>query len=267
MDLQLFLLFALTFVIHLIATLAYSVRIAGTRTGKVALSLALFNILVLVSRTSNSFQAPLLAKRVERNLLHGTTAGAAADFRWLLLATTLATLVGAVLIPTFQRLFGRAVAAFTVYRSVPRLLSHGFSKAGADYARRSVTVPVRENLTNLSTRRRLSGRILLFNVAATAISTVGVFASLYAAYLNPHLRVTASSLSSVINGAATIFMAIFIDPYLSVLTDDVMGGKVTEGFFRRSVVWLVGSRLVGTVAAQALLLPAALLIATLAQHL
>ena len=60
MDKGLLLIFVLTFVIHLIGTLAYSVRIAGTRTRRIAISLSLFNILVLVSRTSNSFAAPLL---------------------------------------------------------------------------------------------------------------------------------------------------------------------------------------------------------------
>jgi len=65
MDAQLAVLFGLTFVINLIGSLAYSVRIAGVRTGRIALSFSLFNILVLVSRTANTFQAPLLAKRVE----------------------------------------------------------------------------------------------------------------------------------------------------------------------------------------------------------
>jgi Amj-like protein len=68
MDPGLLVICGLTFVIHLIGTLAYSVRIAGSRTGRIALSLSLFNILILVSRTSNSFQAPLLAKRVEQHL-------------------------------------------------------------------------------------------------------------------------------------------------------------------------------------------------------
>src|SRR4051794_24227841 len=44
MDKGLTLIFVLTFVIHLIGTLAYSVRIAGTRTRRVAISLSLFNI-------------------------------------------------------------------------------------------------------------------------------------------------------------------------------------------------------------------------------
>src|SRR5437762_14373717 len=103
MDAGLLIICALTFVIHLIGTLAYSVRIAGTRTRRIALSLSLFNVLILVSRTSNSFQAPLLAKRVEQNIAAGVTGGVA-DFRWLLAFATAATLIGALLIPTFQRL-------------------------------------------------------------------------------------------------------------------------------------------------------------------
>jgi hypothetical protein len=74
-DADLLVIGALTFVIHLIGTLAYGVRIAGTRTRRIALSLSLFNLLILVSRTSNAFQAPLLAKRIEENLAAGSTSG------------------------------------------------------------------------------------------------------------------------------------------------------------------------------------------------
>src|SRR2546430_14323600 len=105
MDAGLLIICALTFVIHLIGTLAYSVRISGTRTRRIAISLSLFNILILISRTSNSFQAPLLAKRVEQNIAIGSAGGAVADFRWLLVSATLASIVGAFCIPTFQRLF------------------------------------------------------------------------------------------------------------------------------------------------------------------
>ena len=55
--------------------------------------------------------------------------------------------------------------------------------------------------------------------------TLGVFASLYAGYLKPELRVTCSNLSSVINGLATIMMFVFIDPQVSLMTDDVVEGR------------------------------------------
>lgn len=269
MDRQLVALFLLTFVIHLIATLAYSVRIAGARTGKVAISLALFNILVLVSRTSNSFQAPLMAKRIESNLAQGTLDQATADFRWLLLATSVATLVGALLIPTSQRLFGYGVLAFSKHRSLPRLLRKACSRRGLRLLRRCWRWPSLKNVELLAKRRSggISTRVILLNLVATAVATVGIFAALYAGYLDPALRVTASNLSAVINGIATLFLAIFIDPSLSLLTDDVAEGRTTEAGLRRSVVWLVGGRLLGTIASQALLLPSASLITMIARTL
>jgi hypothetical protein len=58
MDRQLIIICLLTMAINLIGTLAYAARIAGVRTRRIAMSFALFNILVLVSRTSNSFLGP-----------------------------------------------------------------------------------------------------------------------------------------------------------------------------------------------------------------
>lgn len=265
MDLQLLVICILTFVIHLIGTLAYAVRIAGVRTRRIAVSFALFNILILVSRTSNTFQGPFLAKRIEDNINHGVSHGLLADFRWLLLSASLATVVGAILIPTFQRAFSRAVQHFHVHRSVPRLLLHGFFKGGLSQLKDLVSLPAVENVTRITEHRSVSPRIVILNVVAVALWTVGVFAALYAGYLDPELRVTASQLSSVINGAATIMMFVFIDPQMSIMTDDVVEGKVSEPQFRRAVVWLVGSRFVGTIAAQLALVPAAALVAAVAR--
>ena len=271
MDSQLWLICFLTFVIHLIGTLAYSVRIAGVRTRRIAVSFALFSILVLVSRTSNSFLGPFLAKRVESNLAGTVVTNLLADFRWLLASSALATIAGALLIPTFQRVFCRAVGHFQVHRSVPKLILHGFFKGGLSYVKDSATLPAKANLSaNVGALRgkgRVSLSIVLLNIGATALWTVGVFAALYAGALDPEVRVTSSTLSSIINGGATIMMAIFIDPHMSGMTDDVVEGRVSESQFRQAIVWLVGSRLAGTLLAQVLLVPSAALIVYVARAL
>jgi hypothetical protein len=265
MDPQLLFICFLTFVIHLIGTLAYSVRIAGVRTGRIAVSLALFGILMLVSRTSNSFLGPFLAKRVETNLDALASGALLGDFRWLLVSASVATIAGAVLIPTFQRVFCRAVLHFQTHRSIPKLILHGFFKGGLSYVRDVASIPAARNVTEVRSGHGVSVRITLLNVSATALWTVGVFAALYAGVLAPDVRVTSSTLSSIINGGATIMMAVFIDPHMSGMTDDVVEGTVTESQFRKAIVWLVGSRLAGTVAAQALLVPASMLIASVAR--
>jgi len=265
MDIQLAVLCALTFVIHLIGALAYAVRIAGVRTRRIAVSFALFNVLVLVSRASNSFQGPFLGKRIENSLAAGTGGQLLGDFRWLLLSATLAALVGTLAVPTFQRIFSRAVEHFQVHRSIPKLLLHGFARGGISYIRDSVTLPSPRHLEGLRKEIGTPMRVIALNIGAQALLTVGVFASLYAGYLAPEFRVTAVSLSSVINGVATILLFVFIDPHLSVMTDDVMDGRTSEASFRRAVVWLAGSRVVGTLLAQVMFVPAATAIAILAR--
>ena len=268
MDKQLLLICALTFIIHIIGTLAYSVRIAGIRTRRIAVSLALFSILMLLSRTSNSFLGPFLAKRVETGIDQHVAAGTLlGDFRWLLFSASLATIVGAILIPTFQRAFCRAVEHFQVHRSVPKLLLHAVFKGGLSYLKTSASLPKPANVTGLRQQSGVSISMTAMNVIATALWTVGVFAALYAGVLDPSVRVTSSTLSSIINGGATVMMAVFINPHMSGMTDDVIEGKIEESQFRRAVVWLVGSRLAGTLIAQFLLVPSAVVIVGVAKGL
>ena len=112
-----------------------------------------------------------------------------------------------------------------------------------------IWISLASHVTSLHLGRALSLRIVAINIAVVALWSVGVFASLYAGYLHPQFRMTAGQLSSLVNGAATILMFVLIDPQLSVMTDDVVDGKLSEPCFRRAIVWLVGSRCVGTLVA------------------
>ena len=127
-------------------------------------------------------------------------------------------------------------------------------------------MPGMSQVRQLAKPRGVGWGVLLANCLAQALLTVGVLASLYAGYLNPEFRVTASQLSAVINGFATILLFAFIDPQLSVMTDDAVEGKVDEAEFRRAITFISLSRLAGTILAQALLLPAAMLIAWVAVY-
>lgn len=265
MSTQIIIVLILTFVIYVISTLAYSVRIVGVRTGRIAISFAVFNVFALLSRTANTIQAPLLAKNIENSINLGNSEGLLYVFRWILLSTTLATVVGALLMPTFIKVFGRAVEAFSIYRSIPKLLFHGFSKSGIRQFKESVTRPKKENFKYIREYKKIPKKLVLLNTIAFSISTVGILASLYAGCLNPELRTTCSTLSSVINSIATILMFIFIDPFISMLTDDVIAGNCSELHFNRCITFIVGGLIVGTLLAQILLKPAAEIIATIAR--
>jgi hypothetical protein len=148
---------------------------------------------------------------------------------------------------------------------MPRLVMRVFSTRGFSTIASNTRVPLAANLKQLGGGTGVSVPIIGLNVIAMALWTLGVFASLYAGYLQPELRVTCSNLSSVINGMATILMFVFIDPQISVMTDDVIEGRISDGRFRRAITSLLGARLAGTVLAQLLLLPSAAIITRIAE--
>lgn len=265
MDSQFIVLLLTTFVIHFVLTLSYSVRITGVMTGRIAVSMALFNVVLLSLNAANTLQGPLLSKRIENSLQGNSVVPLEGDFRWLIVAASIATVVGAFLIPTFHRLLSKAVIAFSVHHSLPRVILHSFSRTGIVHLRDSIHVPRPAALVRAPLEERLPWRVITLNIAATGISTIGTFASLYAGYLLPAYRMTANNLSGLVNGIATVMLLLVIEPYLSMLTDEALQGKVTVNFMRRAVVWLVGSRFLGTLLAQLLFIPAAMLIAAVAR--
>lgn len=265
MDNQLILIIVFTFIIHLIGTLAYSTRIAATRTGQIALSFALFNIMILISRISNSFQAPLMAKRVEDNIGRLSSLSIEYDFRLILLSSTIATIVGMLLTPTFQRILTKSVYKFSLFKSIPKLIINGFSLAGFLALKKSIKIPSINNIRSLCSNDKIPLKFIIFNALATAVWTVGVIASIYAGYLEPDLRSTSGQLSSVINGIATIMLLLFIDPRVAMITDDVSNDIKSDGYLRRTLVSLLFARLIGTLLAQIILVPSAILIVSVAK--
>src|SRR5512143_3154790 len=97
----------LTAVVHCLDTAAYASRLAGVRTGRLALTGALFNIVSLVSRVAYTLQAPLLGSAVDRLVREGNIGGLLRNFQIIIGSATVGTLIGAMLIPTFAAIFSR----------------------------------------------------------------------------------------------------------------------------------------------------------------
>lgn len=253
-------------VIHLIATLSYGVRIAGARTGKVAFCLSLFNILVLVSRSSNTLLTPALSKRVESGIEAGATAGLQHEFHLLIFSASAATLAGACLIPMFQRYVTSVVGSFDRFPSLPRMVKFALSGPGLRALRGSVALPSKANLSFFRAEYRLPWNIFAMNVIGSALLATGVLSSLYAGVFAPDLRMTTGQLSAVVNFVGTIMLFAFVDPYLSYVTDGAAkGGDNGDARLRAAVFGMAGSRLLGTVMAHFLMIPGAQVIAWIAR--
>ena len=262
---NLIIVLVLTGFVHILTTMSYAMWIVGTRTQKIAVSFSLFNLIVILTRTFNTFQAPLLAKQVEVNILVPGSGSDELSFRIILAISSLATIGGALLIPTFQRFMARAVEYFAEVKSVPKLLVHGVSRRGFRNLQDALKFPDYKNLIQLTHAKAIPVKILAMNSITVAVLTVGFLSSLYAAYLKPELRVTSSNMAAVVTGVATVLLFVFVDPFLSVMTDEHVDGSISTPIFRQRIVLLAGSRFVGTVLAQIILVPAAWLIVRIAE--
>jgi hypothetical protein len=115
--------------------------------------------------------------------------------------------------------------------------------------------------------KNLSPAVLIYNVVTVSLLTVGTIAPIFAGSIEHDLRATCITLSAVINGFATILMTLFIDPYLSVMTDDVMQGKCSESKYRANVVGMVGTRIIGSFISIFLLIPTSYWIVAVAKNI
>jgi hypothetical protein len=90
-------------------------------------------------------------------------------------------------------------------------------------------------------------------------------AAMYAGALIPQYRTTCTTLSSCITGISTIMIYMFIDPYLSMLVDDVVRGECLPVFFNRCIIFIVCGLVCGALFAQALFVPVSSLIVEIAK--
>lgn len=247
-----------TMLIHAAESLSYAVRLAGVRTGKYAAALSLTGIIVLVSRTANMVQAPLLGSLIDKAKTIGSSS-LETHFRFILMAASFGTAIAMLLLPTFVALSSAAVVRLEASGSVPLML-RSVSVQHVKRIKRHFKLPRRQMLHAL----RIGGvpkRLLLLNALGTAIYTVGVLSTLYAAALIPGNQMTAGMSSGLINGFATIIMTVLVDPQVALLTDKVMAGISTKSSLDKMFGLLLISRLCGTLLAQLLLLPGAYWIA------
>lgn len=111
-------------IIHMIETLAYSVRLAGLKTRKLVVALSLFNIIVIVSRTANMVQAPLTGKLGDAVQSKGDLPVLLHQLQTILLAASIDTIAGALLIPSFVSIFSRMISHLEVAGSVPKMMKN-----------------------------------------------------------------------------------------------------------------------------------------------
>lgn len=246
---------------------AYAARLAGVTTGRVGTSISLFNLFVTMSRFANMFYAPMLgsisdaAGRAVRNpvLVNAEVMQYSMQMRAIIFSSTAGTLLGVVLLPTFTYVFVRAVGAFERRGSMPHALARVFDPRVVGDILGSIRIPSANVFSRFSVRD-VPARLLVANVLVTGIYAVGVVAAYLASVLRPEVARTALSASGLVNGFATIAFALVVDPTSALIVDKAVKGERTLHDVKTMVAYLGLTAVIGTLAAQLILWPAALFI-------
>lgn len=254
---HLFLIAFFILMIHSIETLAYAVRLSGARVKLLASALSLFNVMVMVARLANMTQQPFTGGLIDNAPDENMFNVVEYQFRVIIGSATIGTIMGILLVPTFIALFSRAIVHLSQERgSMPALFKKGLT---IEYIKRGMKHIHSPRLYYLKGIRfeAIPKRLFFFNMIITAVYTIGVLAALYAGLLTPERRTTAVMSSGLINGVATILLILFIDPKISVLTDDVINKKGDYSQLKGISMYMMTSRLFGTILAQLLFIPGA----------
>lgn len=263
---QLAVIFGLTMIIHAVNTSAYAARMAGVRTGRLALAGSLFNVLALSSRGANAFAGPLIASMTDLAVTSQDTSSLLLDYRIMLAAASLGTLIAGLLIPSLSRILATGVASYERRRSLPRVIVRGVSVRGGRRMREELVRPRLEAVRE-SRRSPFPKRFLVLSALVTAIYTVSQFAALYASALVPEGARTAASLSPLFTGVGVILTILVIDPIAALVVDESLRGQRPLQDVTHVTIWQVSARLTGTLLAQFILWPAGWALASLTHWL
>lgn len=253
-------------IITMIETLAYSTRISGARVRLIATALSLFSTLVIVSRFSTMIQQPLTAKLIAEVPKNSNPLNYIEEqYRILIWVTTIGVLFGILLFPTFINIFSRAIVQLSLQRgSIIALFANNLNRKGMKKLFMCFRLPRLKFLKGI-TLKTIPKRLFVINVIITAVFTIGVLSSIYASMLVPKYSQAALMSSGIINGIATILLTLFIDPKASVLADRVMKKQSDYIYLKSYSLTMVSSKLLGTILAQLLFIPAAYYVAWFAK--
>lgn len=249
-------------------TLVYAVRFSGVSTRRLATAFSLFQIIALLASTSNLIQAPLLSSVVEQTINTGLEHAAIYEkltlqlnheIRLIIVFATLGTIAGVLFTPFFIFIFSKMIFLFEEMGSIGRLILALLSPRFLIILAKALIFdkPMRPLRRRVVYKRNIPLTFLVANVVIIGIWTTGVLSALYAGVLIPDYRSTASLLSGVVNGMATVLSAIIVDPTAAMITDQALREERDQTDVKQMVYYLCLTRIMGTFLAQILFMPSA----------
>ena len=248
----------------------YSSRVSAVRTARVATSIAVFNFFSLIARVAGQVYGPFVGA-VTDQLTEGVDSASPAQFleaasrlenfnRGLILGATIGCILSVLLIPTFVKIYDKIIIKMIEKGELSTVLMMSLHPKRWGTVLSTLTAPWKQHVSRAALARLPKG-FLWANVLVLGFQTVGQLAAIYAgAVISPEVARTATLLSPLINGIATITLSILVDPGCATLVDEAIKGKRDTADIETMTFWLAVGTVGGTLASQLLFIPAARLI-------
>jgi len=251
----------------------YSSRTSAVRTAKVATALAVFNFFSLISRIAGQVYGPFVGAVTDQLTRRPAGEALPADAleklemfnRGLIWGAAVGCLLSLLLIPTFVKIYDAVIQQMDRHGELSKVVRMALNPKRWPTILATFTAPWKQNVTWAAFRRIPKG-FLIGNVVVLTFLTVGQLAAIYAgAALAPEVARTATLLSPLINGVATITLSIIVDPGCATIVDDAIKGEREMEDVETMTFWLALGSVVGTSLAQLLFLPGAWFIGEIAK--
>ncbi|MGC8734523.1 MAG: lipid II flippase family protein [bacterium] len=258
-DKRLIIIFVITFFINFLSVASASLRFAGIKTNSITTSLSLSNIILLITRLANLFQTPFLGSMIDLAFKHNQIDILLLKLHIIIFSATLGTFVGILFFNTFENIFIKWINLFNKTLSIPKTFYYLI------YPKTYISLI--KSLTKINfylDKKELKEvpKIIIFSsFFVSAFWTTGVLSAMYASVLVPEYARTATILSGIVNGIATILFTIFLDPIIAHITDKVYNKQKDIKFLYNSIFLMLVFTFLGTILAQFVLKPGAYLIA------
>lgn len=244
-----------------LASTTYTSRISAVRTTRAATAVAVYNFFFLIARLGQQVFAPMIGAIADYIGTEPTLGPSdlAHSLRWVLLGTSIGTALGWVFMPTLVQIYDKAIIKTDQLGSIHAVLVALLNPKRWPAVVGCLRRPSFFGITKADLQR-IPKVFICANVFVISIHTVGVVASVYAGFSLPDLERTASLLSSVVNGFATIALGLIVDPTTAVITQETIDGKRPVKDVYAMGLLLIASMFIGTIVSQLLLEPARLVV-------
>ena len=230
-------------------------RISAAITLRVATAFAIYNLFFLITRLAQQIYAPIIGTIVDTAMKTNSILRLQFQLRLIILGATLGTLIGWLLMPTFVEIYKKGINGMEKFGSLPKLIINSFNPK---YIKKWIECLRKPSLmgVTLKSLNEIPKTFIYANVIVISIYTVGVLCALYSSAVNSEYARQTTLLSSVVNGVATILIALIVDPMSSLITDQAVAGERPLRHVKIMAVFLIAGMFAGTLISQLIFLPA-----------